>query len=116
MGRPLDIEKWSKETQRTCNLCLTKLQSILQRVDTEMIKVESPSELYNLCNSVAAVSKAVHALEMSTRDRKILLLEIKHEFQKDCQKLMKARPDLHEQILDLIDNAEAITLKRLELK
>lgn len=66
MTEPLNLQEWSEETQQICRLALGKLKSILEAVRTEDIKVTDAKGIYNLSNSVAAVSKAVHALEMST--------------------------------------------------
>ena len=107
-NEPLDIQAWSAETQEVCRLCLGKLKSILEQVDVNEIEVRDAKGLYNLSNSVAAVSKAIHALEMSTRDRNSILREIREQFTAECKKIMASEPELMDQVLTVLERAERL--------
>lgn len=113
-NEPLNIEQWSSETQEVCRLCLGKLKSILEQVNVEEIEVRDAKSFYNLSNSIAAVSKSVHQLEMSSRDRSLVLRDVRRGFVAECQRLMSDQPELMVQVLEILERAETLTLQRLE--
>lgn len=106
MTEPLNIEAWSQQTQRICRQTLEKLEAILHQVDTSEIRIDDAKGVYNLANSIAAISKSVHLLEMSSRDRQSVIAELKHEFQMECRRVLSGEPELLEGMLQVLDRVE----------
>ncbi len=106
MTEPLNIDAWSQQTQKICRQTLGKLEAILHQVDTSQIRIDDAKGVYNLANSIAAISKSVHLLEMSSRDRQSIIAEIKHEFQNECKRVLSGEPELLEGMMTVLQRVE----------
>ena len=107
----IQIEKFLNETQTACHKALKLISANLSKdLDTK--------SLYNLSNSISALSRSISDLDKASRDRLSLVTQVADEMKVLFRRTLEQYPELCEQVMDVIEKTaiEAAKDNKRELK
>lgn len=113
----MDLNKFSEDTMRTCQLALQSINKILECnfKNFDRLKVESIKDVLNLANGLSGLSRSIADVERSTRERKALLLECKEIIASEFQRLLEVEPELVEGVHRVLDMSCENLIKREQI-
>jgi hypothetical protein len=107
----IQIEKFLNETQVACHKALKLISANLSKdLDTK--------SLYNLSNSISALSRSISDLDKASRDRLSLVTQVAEEMKVLFKRTLEGYPELCDQVIEVIDQTaiEAAKDNKRELK
>ncbi len=107
----IQIETFLNETQAACHKALKLISANLSKdLDTK--------SLYNLSNSISALSRSISDLDKASRDRHSLVTQVAEEMKILFRKTLEQYPELCEQVIEVVEKTavEATKNDKREMK
>lgn len=110
-----DFQRAIDETIEQAMKNLEKLSKILENIDASKIVANDTKSIYNISNALSGTARIVADLERASRERETLVSEAAQILKQEIRQILKARPDLIEEVQKVVGIAEErlkLTAKR----
>ena len=100
---PVIVDK----AMEAAKIALDKLQTVLQSIDADTIRINDSKGLYNISNSLAGTARIIADLERASRERETLIQETGELLKAELRQLLNQQPELLEEIYQVLNKAES---------